>query len=67
MSPTRGSISCGVTVVTEVMKDMAQKTAKFLVTQRPIQRVAVKATSQRTKGRRLRRSPSGQRKRRPAA
>lgn len=34
-SPTRGSISCGVTVETAVMKDKATKTGKDLVTQRP--------------------------------
>lgn len=36
MSPTRGNISCGVTVVTLVTKDMAPKAANDLVTQRPI-------------------------------
>lgn len=35
-SPTRGSMSCGVTVETEVMKLRMQKTVKFLVMQRPI-------------------------------
>ena len=36
MSPTRGSMSCGVTVVTEVRKEMVRKAGKDLVMQRPI-------------------------------
>ena len=35
-SPTRGSISCGVTVVTEVRRERRQKAGKELVRQRPI-------------------------------
>lgn len=35
-SPTRGSMICGVTVVTAVMNDIAEKTARDLVMQRPI-------------------------------
>ena len=35
-SPTSGSISCGVMVVTAVMKEIAVKTASEFVTQRPI-------------------------------
>jgi len=35
-SPTRGSMSCGVTVVTAVRNDMTVKTVRFFVTQRPI-------------------------------
>jgi hypothetical protein len=35
-SPTRGSISCGVTVVIAVMNEIAVKAFKFLVTQTPI-------------------------------
>ncbi len=34
-SPTRGSINCGVTVVTAVMKESAKKTEKDLVTHNP--------------------------------
>jgi len=36
MSPTRGSMSWGVTVVIDVMNEMAQKAAKEWVIQRPI-------------------------------
>lgn len=35
-SPTKGSMSCGVTVVMAVIKEMAVKAAKFVVTQTPI-------------------------------
>jgi hypothetical protein len=35
-SPTRGSMSWGVTVVMAQMKDIAVKAARLLVTQRPI-------------------------------
>jgi hypothetical protein len=35
-SPTRGSMSCGVTVVIAVMKEMAVKAPKSLVTHTPI-------------------------------
>ena len=35
-SPTRGSISCGVTVVIAVINEMAVKAAKSFVTQTPI-------------------------------
>jgi len=34
-SPTRGSMSCGVTVVTAVMKDIAVKVLRSWVTHRP--------------------------------
>ena len=34
-SPTRGSINCGVTVVTAVMKESAKKIEKDLVTHNP--------------------------------
>ena len=34
-SPTSGSMSCGVTVVMATMKDIAVKTARLLVMQRP--------------------------------
>ena len=34
-SPTRGSMSCGVTVVMEVMKDIAVKVARSWVRHRP--------------------------------
>ena len=36
MSPTRGSMSCGVTVVTAVMKEMARKAGNDLVMHSPI-------------------------------
>ena len=36
MSPTRGSMSCGVTVVTLVMKEMARKVGKECVMQSAI-------------------------------
>jgi hypothetical protein len=35
-SPTRGSMSCGVTVVIAVMKEMAVKAPRSLVTHTPI-------------------------------
>lgn len=35
-SPTRGSISCGVTVVAPTMKERAEKTGREVVMQRPI-------------------------------
>lgn len=35
-SPTSGSISCGVTVVTAVMKEIVVKMVSEFVTQRPI-------------------------------
>ena len=41
-SPTRGSMICGVTVVMAVMKEMARKTLKLEVTQRPILGMSVR-------------------------
>ena len=38
-SPTRGSINCGVTVVTEQIKEIAVNVARLLVTQSPILRL----------------------------
>ena len=38
ISPTNGSMICGVTVVTEVMKDIAPNAAKELVMHSPILR-----------------------------
>ena len=35
-SPTSGSMSCGVTVVIAVIKDIAQNTSKLLVRHKPI-------------------------------
>lgn len=40
-SPTKGSMSCGVTVVTAEMNEMAVKTAKLSVMQTPILEVRV--------------------------
>ena len=41
-------MSCGVTVVMAVMNEIAVKTAREFVTQRPIHIVAVKKTRDRT-------------------
>jgi hypothetical protein len=66
-SPTKGNIICGVTVVMAVMKEMAWKIRKSVVTHSPIQRVAVKKIMPSTKYLRRKTSPSGQRNNKPVA
>lgn len=82
-SPTRGSINCGVTVETAVMKDIARKTENEFVRHKPshliisakaflqsdrVQTiVAVKNIRMSTNARRRNMSPSGHRNSSPAA
>lgn len=44
-SPTKGSMSCGVTVVTAVINEIAVKAARLLVTQTPILDTLTSVTS----------------------
>lgn len=57
----------GVTVVTDEINVNATKAPKLFVKHRPRHTVAVNQARKRTNGLRLTRSPSGQRKSRPAA
>lgn len=66
-SPTSGNMSWGVTVRKAQMKPTPVKTRRLVVVQRMIQRRLAARQRRRTRGRRLKTSPSGQRVKRPMA